>query len=835
MSASEDVSKSREPTEQQLVAMARSGRKDAWDELVRTHRRRALQWANTIARDKHLAEDIVQEALIRAFLNMGSLVDVSRFEAWFRRIVRNQALRNIRTGSAYHREQTISNLGMSNVSQQRFVWGEVDGMLDWLSRQSPLTKSTAGPEELVVGSEIRELVHLIMSSLSRREKQIVEAYFFQQMTPEEIAESLVTSKDNVYKQLSRARQKMQQEHVRLHPSAWLSKQKQFFKEGKKLLGKPLMGRSKPASPLIDCIHRCMSFVDKEELTYEEVMGFTGYAFKLQINRFLADDSGSCVYDLDTTMTNGLLNLGLHNRYSGGFIGEPHTPKDESELNFIMDMIRTSISKGFPLIINNDNLFTDEFVIVYGYDDERQLLHVSDAGKEVTISYSALGRTAPYYIHAIDDTFEIDKASSLYRTLQLAIKHARGGEVTFHEYVNGLAAYDVWIELLERDKVDARGCAEYLSVMQEARGSAAVLLRKAANGLFDGVDEKWSIAAMTAANHFAEVEAAFAKLCQLFPLPAGVDLRVRDHRMQAVQLLQEARNSEAQAISGLESLVGMLVERGVDNTPGLPIQLPPHPYFLFGTENEEDERTEIAEYEIEAVYVYVRHLKNSVMFYSELFGLEVPPGLEDGPCFVIQLAEGVKLVLLDPRIYLDQPRFQMRSSNYSQSLERLAELGLNITIKPDNGLDMRFLVFREWGGNALMLSNGPLNYPSAAPIQSGSSILPIINCIYLESTQRTRTQEAILGLIEKQKIKVESSHHNGFSKLLSPSIELRVLANPFNDRFVVLRMSTVSLKDAKMLVQRIGGTILDRSALPVEEGDYFDFHDLDGTIIRIRRN
>ncbi|MDF2713969.1 MAG: polymerase subunit sigma-24 [Paenibacillus sp.] len=68
-----------EPTDGSLIERARAGDRDAFGELVRRHRTKAFDWARNVARDPHLAEDIVQEALLRAFMHLGTLADMNRF------------------------------------------------------------------------------------------------------------------------------------------------------------------------------------------------------------------------------------------------------------------------------------------------------------------------------------------------------------------------------------------------------------------------------------------------------------------------------------------------------------------------------------------------------------------------------------------------------------------------------------------------------------------------------------------------------------------------------------------------------------------------------------
>ena len=93
-----------EMEDRDLVKYAQAGEHEAFGELVRRHRSKVYGYARTITRESYLAEDIVQEALIRAFMHLGKLVDVQRFLPWVHRIVRNQAYTRLK-GSSARREQ----------------------------------------------------------------------------------------------------------------------------------------------------------------------------------------------------------------------------------------------------------------------------------------------------------------------------------------------------------------------------------------------------------------------------------------------------------------------------------------------------------------------------------------------------------------------------------------------------------------------------------------------------------------------------------------------------------------------------------------------------------
>jgi RNA polymerase sigma-70 factor (ECF subfamily) len=72
-----------------LVEAARRGDHDAFEVLATAAGDRLYAVARLILRDSDVAEDAVQEALIRAWRQLPSLHDPDRFDAWLHRLVIN--------------------------------------------------------------------------------------------------------------------------------------------------------------------------------------------------------------------------------------------------------------------------------------------------------------------------------------------------------------------------------------------------------------------------------------------------------------------------------------------------------------------------------------------------------------------------------------------------------------------------------------------------------------------------------------------------------------------------------------------------------------------------
>jgi RNA polymerase sigma factor (sigma-70 family) len=236
--------------ERELVELARGGDRAAFSELVRLHRAQALGWATSIARDTYMAEDIVQEALIRAFLHLGKLVDTDRFLPWLQRIIRNQAYMKLRRGGPFGKETPFAGIVRSHgggPAAEPSAGNEAD--TDWtdldriLFRMSKLNASgdrrDSDPARRLLRKELLDSLHALLHGLTKRERQIFEAHFFGELPPEEIAALFGMTRANVYNLLSRSRAKVQKERIRVAISGYVRTRAE--------LGKPAVNILRPPS------------------------------------------------------------------------------------------------------------------------------------------------------------------------------------------------------------------------------------------------------------------------------------------------------------------------------------------------------------------------------------------------------------------------------------------------------------------------------------------------------------------------------------------------------------------------------------------------------------
>jgi len=80
-------------SDSELVRSVRQGQKMAFAELLRRHERSVLAQVIDILRDRHAAEDAVQDVFIRAYERLSDLRDGSKFGPWLLTTARRHALR----------------------------------------------------------------------------------------------------------------------------------------------------------------------------------------------------------------------------------------------------------------------------------------------------------------------------------------------------------------------------------------------------------------------------------------------------------------------------------------------------------------------------------------------------------------------------------------------------------------------------------------------------------------------------------------------------------------------------------------------------------------------
>ena len=132
------------PTDVELVEQALAGSQSAYAALARRYATPAVNLAVRIVRDRALAEDLAQEAFVRAFERLTSFDRQHKFSSWFFQILHNVAVDYLRRKrlpvSSLDELETVGHPGLPSSSrdgpdvaaEQAALAHAVDGALDRL-------------------------------------------------------------------------------------------------------------------------------------------------------------------------------------------------------------------------------------------------------------------------------------------------------------------------------------------------------------------------------------------------------------------------------------------------------------------------------------------------------------------------------------------------------------------------------------------------------------------------------------------------------------------------------------------------------------------------------
>ena len=85
-----------ERSDAELVALARSGDRRAFGDLVERHQAMAKRVARSVVAIEDVARELANEAMLQAYLSLDRLRDAGRFESWLYGIVVNVCRRYLR-------------------------------------------------------------------------------------------------------------------------------------------------------------------------------------------------------------------------------------------------------------------------------------------------------------------------------------------------------------------------------------------------------------------------------------------------------------------------------------------------------------------------------------------------------------------------------------------------------------------------------------------------------------------------------------------------------------------------------------------------------------------
>lgn len=588
-----------------LTERAKAGDTEAFGELVRRHRASARSWARSMTRDTHMAEDIVQDSLIKAFLHVGQLIDSSRFMGWLQAIVRRQAQMKLRRGGPYRIEQPFTSLKPSQTMDSANIdWGDVNHILQFLSIQLTHKQNELNPETLYLRKETNEMIQSFLHGLNRKERGIFEAYFFKQWSPDEIAAMSQTTTQSVYTYIYRAKRKVREAHSRMLIPAAPGKLDQEEIGGNSRMIKLPLPKSRTRKTVSSLFDTVSMMLDMTNHTYNvsELMGRSGYAFRLRISGLSTYADGAFVFDWQEVLRQLFDGMGYETAFVSGQLPDEGIvplvpvatsfPFAKSRSPEVMNFVREYLIAGTPVMFFDTYVqkpFTFEWSLIYGYDDGRQELYVTDpsAPYTKTITYEELTTSSLRFLcgikkrpEQVKDTGPIASSSmeeQLSRIARIAVEgDGYSPRTPFPHYVQGLAVYDAWMDHLKRGEahINLHGMSYLIRVYGDARRHAVAYLRHlknhwsaqkegdcrvtAENGMVQDSGTSPVYPMDAAYDHvitcYEESARMWTKLERLFPFPCGTGSTDTEAIVAAIGHLEQAHEQEREAMKHLQFVI-----------------------------------------------------------------------------------------------------------------------------------------------------------------------------------------------------------------------------------------------------------------------------------------
>jgi RNA polymerase sigma-70 factor (ECF subfamily) len=167
----------------------------AFRRLVERHQRRAFAIALSLVRDENDARELVQDAFLRVFKNLGGFQGSSSFFTWLYRIITNLSIDLIRKPGRQTTDLEEARLEVDDGA---------DFELPFISRMDG-----ADPVDVVRRREIAARLQTALDALPSYHRAVIVMREIDGLSYEEMAQAMSVSKGTIMSRLFHARQKLQ--------------------------------------------------------------------------------------------------------------------------------------------------------------------------------------------------------------------------------------------------------------------------------------------------------------------------------------------------------------------------------------------------------------------------------------------------------------------------------------------------------------------------------------------------------------------------------------------------------------------------------------------------
>jgi len=171
-------------TDEEVVTRVLAGETGLFEIVMRRYNQRLYRVARAILRDDGEAEDVMQDAYVRAYEHLGQFAGRAKFSTWLTRIAVHEALAR---GHRKKRYQELEPMPGGGDPMERFA------------------SLTPNPEKQASNSEMRVLLEEAVEKLSDDYRAVFMLRDVEEMSTLEVADILEITEENVKIRLHRAR------------------------------------------------------------------------------------------------------------------------------------------------------------------------------------------------------------------------------------------------------------------------------------------------------------------------------------------------------------------------------------------------------------------------------------------------------------------------------------------------------------------------------------------------------------------------------------------------------------------------------------------------------
>jgi RNA polymerase sigma-70 factor (ECF subfamily) len=177
-----------------LIREAQRGNRAAFEELVRQYDQAVLRLALHLTGSESDAQDIFQDAFLKAYKNVGSFRFECSFYTWIYRIVTNLCLDHLRKRQVRKEDSHVT----TDAS------GEEYDLLDQVADK----RAGANPERDLMRRELGKRINTALDRLTPRERMVFELKHYHGLKLRTVGEILNTTEETAKNTLFRATQKL---------------------------------------------------------------------------------------------------------------------------------------------------------------------------------------------------------------------------------------------------------------------------------------------------------------------------------------------------------------------------------------------------------------------------------------------------------------------------------------------------------------------------------------------------------------------------------------------------------------------------------------------------